>query len=310
VESALVNIVMLCGGVGGARAALALYENFTSHSLTFVVNSGDDFSHLGLEVWPDWDTVFYHLGGLHDTQRGWGRADEGTRAMDEFQRFGGPDWFHLGDRDLALHVYRSWLLGEGWSRGRLADHLTQRVELSCRVLPVTDCSLQTRLHLADGRTMEFQPWFVQEQGRPTVRQIEADSTARVLPEVLNSLMAADLVVMAPSNPYLSLGPMLALPELAGVLNKLNIPKLAISPLVGGKAIKGPLDRLIASLSDFEGQQAIAEYWAPWVDGLVLPEDEAALLDTPIKLLGGPTMLTSATQRSAFCEALRRAWQAL
>lgn len=307
------KLVMLCGGVGGARAALALYENLARHSLTFLVNTGDDFSHLGLEIWPDWDTVYYHLAGLNDPVRGWGRADEGTRAMEELARFGGPDWFHLGDRDLALHVFRSWALKEGWKRKRIAEHLAKRASLKCTVLPLTEQGTDTRIQTRDGRVMEFQQWFVKEQGGPPVDQVLTRSGAQTpLTEgVLESLREADVLVMAPSNPYLSLGPMLAHPELQAVVQKLEIPRLAVSPLIGGKAVKGPLDRLIGSLSDFRGQQAIAHYWADWVDGLMLPGDEIATVsEPPLKLLEGPTLLSTPAARREFCEALERAWEAL
>lgn len=304
---------MLCGGVGGARAALALYENFPQHSLTFLVNTGDDFSHLGLEIWPDWDTVVYHLAGLQDSSRGWGRADEGLRAMEELKRFGAPDWFHLGDRDLALHVYRSWALKQGWSRAELADALAKRLELSCRVLPLTEQGMETRFQLRDGREMEFQDWFVKEQGAPAVEAVlnekpEQKTITQGVPEALSS---ADFLVMAPSNPYLSLGPMLAHPELGTMIRNLEIPKLAVSPLVGGKAIKGPLDRLIASLSPFQGQTAIADFWSDWVDGLLLPADEIESVESPsLKLFAGPTMLKSAEERRAFRSGLERAWASL
>lgn len=302
---------MLCGGVGGARAALALYENAHEHSLTFIVNTGDDFTHLGLEIWPDWDTVFYHLAGLQDSGRGWGRADEGTRAMEELKRFGAPDWFHLGDRDLALHVYRTALLKDGWDRARVADHLTTRTELRCRVLPVSESGMDTKLQLENGSTMDFQPWFVKEKGEPRVSRVLSDTSVPLATEARTALEAADLLVMAPSNPYLSLGPMLGLPELSSVLKSLRIPKLAVSPLVGGKAVKGPLDRLIASLSAFSGQRAIAEYWSPWVDALILPPEEAELLkEAPVKLRGAPTMLSTPAERAAFCHGLLAAGSGL
>ena len=301
---------MLCGGVGGARAALALYENFPQHSLTFLVNTGDDFTHLGLEIWPDWDTVLYHLAGIEETSRGWGRADEGLRAMEEFQRFGAPDWFHLGYRDLALHVYRSWALRQGWSRARLSDALAQRFALTCRLLPLTEQGMDTRLQLGDGRTMEFQDWFVKEQGVPEVTAVlnEQPDRKALTEGVVEALNTADFLVMAPSNPYLSLGPMLCHPELGTVIRNLDMPKLAVSPLVGGKAIKGPLDRLIASLSPFEGQSAIADYWSGWVDGLLLPSDEIETVENPpLRLFGGPTMLKSSDDRQAFCHGLEKAW---
>jgi LPPG:FO 2-phospho-L-lactate transferase len=302
---------MLCGGVGGARAALALYENFPQDSLTFLVNTGDDFTHLGLEIWPDWDTVIYHLTGLEDSSRGWGRADEGLRAMEEFRRFGAPDWFHLGDRDLALHVYRSWAIRQGWSRAKLADALADRLKLSCRVLPLTERGMETRLRLRDGREMEFQDWFVKQQGGPEVQAVlnQRPEQKAITDGVKEALKSADFMVMAPSNPYLSLGPMLGHPELGTVIRNLTIPKLAVSPLVGGKAIKGPLDRLIASLSSFQGQTAIAHFWSSWVDGLLLPAGEIdAVENPPLRLFAGPTMLNSSESRRAFCDGLKRAWE--
>lgn len=302
---------MMCGGVGGARAALALYENLPHHSLTFLVNTGDDFTHLGLEIWPDWDTVVYHLAELQDPNRGWGRADEGTRAMEEFERFGAADWFHLGDRDLALHVYRSWAVRQGWNRQRLAERLTEKLGLRCRVLPLTESGMDTRLLLQDGVEMEFQDWFVKEQGVPEVQAVlnHRPEENKLTGGVIESLSAADFLVMAPSNPYLSLGPMLSHPELACVIQELGIPKLAVSPLIGGKAVKGPLDRLIGSLSAHSGQSAIAHYWSSWVDGLLLPSDEISDLEgVDLKLFGGPTMLKSKPDRQAFCAALQRAWE--
>ena len=302
---------MLCGGVGGARAALALYENLPQHSLTFLVNTGDDFTHLGLEIWPDWDTVVYHLAGLQDAARGWGRADEGTRAMEEFERLEAADWFHLGDRDLALHVFRTWAIREGWGRQRLAESVAAELDLRCQVLPLTESGMETRLLLQDGQEMEFQDWFVKEQGVPEVKAVlnHRPEEKKLTGGVIEFLRAADLLVMAPSNPYLSLGPMLSHPELAGVLQELSIPKLAVSPLIGGKAVKGPLDRLIGSLSARSGQSAIAHYWSSWVDGLLLPTDEIVDLDDmKLKLFGGPTMLKSKSDRQAFCAALESAWE--
>lgn len=300
-------IVVLCGGVGGARAALALSENLPSEQLTFVVNTGDDFCHLGLEIWPDWDTVVYHLTGLHDQERGWGRAREGSRAMEEFRRLGAPDWFHLGDRDLALHVYRHALLREGRSCSEVAHSLTSALGLASRVLPVTEGSLSTRLVLADGREMEFQEWFVAQGGRPAVSAV-VNPGSRGLPiaqGVREAIEGAGLVVMAPSNPYLSLGPMLGHPEIADLLCKQNCKKVAVSPLIGGRAVKGPLDALIETLSPFRGQEAIAHYWSGRVDALLLPPEECqdAKAASHLRLLPCPTLLKSGDHRASFAEGL-------
>lgn len=296
------KITMMCGGVGGARAALALYENLPPEDLTFIVNTGDDFVHLGLEIWPDWDTVVYHLSGLGDLKRGWGRADEGTFIAEELKRLDAPDWFHLGDRDLALHIYRNWAQEEGRKRSDIAQHVCQRWGIKSLVLPVTEHGSSTRLTTTDGRTLEFQEWFVKLRCGPTVSEVT--NTLQPLTEgVEQALRETELLLMAPSNPYLSLGPMLAHPEVAALIREAKVPKLAISPLIGGKAVKGPLDSLIESLSPHQGQQAIAHYWGDWVDALLLPADEADLEDPPLTLLTGPTLLNSPASRKTFCERM-------
>lgn len=307
------KITLLCGGVGGARAALALYENFPHDSLTIVVNTGDDFSYMGLEIWPDWDTVVYHLAGLEESERGWGRSDEGLRAMEEFQRLQAPHWFHLGDRDLALHVFRTWSLQQGWKRAQLSEQVCRAFQIDCRVLPFSEQSLETKILLQDGERLDFQEWFVARQGQPKVRRILNDDVeSKTLTEgVAQSLHGADLLLIAPSNPFLSLGPMLAHPQWAGLLKKSTMPKIAVSPLIGGKAIKGPLDRLIETLSPHQGQEAMAHYWAPWVDALLLPEDECLKLEgAPLPLLPCPTLLNSSGGRSEFCSRLTEIWRAL
>lgn len=304
------RIVMLCGGVGGARAALALYENLPPEELTFLVNTGDDFRHLGLEIWPDWDTVVYHLGGLQEAARGWGRADEGTRIMEELRKFPAPDWFHLGDRDIALHLYRTWALQESQSRLDISRNICRGFGIKSLVLPALEGGCQTSFLLANGDRMEFQDWFVRHQGRPEVTQVLTDK-AENLPlaqGVEEALESAELVVFAPSNPYLSLGPMLSNPSLRKLLEGLTVPKLAVSPLIGGKAVKGPLDQLISSLSLHRGQEAIAHYWAPYADALLLPQDEIAdLKNPPLPLLACPTLLKTESDRATFCGRLTDIW---
>lgn len=306
------KVVMFCGGVGGARGALALYENLPKSDLTFVVNTGDDFRHLNLEIWPDWDTVVYHLAGLEERQRGWGRADEGTRIMEELTRLRAPDWFHLGDRDVALHLYRSWFLAQGGTRQQLAQRVCEGFGIDSTVLPLTKASCPTKLILQSGQSMDFQEWFVEHRGEPEVREVHhAGPCDLVLTGgIQERLEDCDLVLMAPSNPYLSLGPMLAQKNLQRVLKSLNVPKLAISPLIGGKAIKGPLDALINTLSKSRGQQAIADYWETWVDRLLLPGDEIEGLETSLELVGCSTWLKRPEDRASFAQALVKICEAL
>jgi LPPG:FO 2-phospho-L-lactate transferase len=305
------SIVMLCGGVGGARAALALYENLTDDRLTLVVNTGDDFEHLGLQVWPDWDTVVYHLAGVQDPVRGWGRSDEGLRVMEELERLGSPTWFHLGDRDVALHIHRSWRIRQGLSHPELCREVCSGFGLTATVLPVTEQGLSTKLRLADGQLMDFQDWFVEHRGEPEVHDVvNQDAASLSLTEgVTKALEGCDLLLFAPSNPYLSLGPMLKHPGLRKTIENLGVPKLAVSPLIDGKAVKGPLDRLIATLSTRTGQDAIAHFWAEIADALLLPGTEIATVkSSPLSLHSCPTLLKSRSDRRLFVSRLLEIWR--
>ena len=300
------RIVMLCGGVGGARGALALYENLPAEQLRFIVNTGDDFRHLGLEIWPDWDTVLYHLAGVHEANRGWGRADEGGRVMEELKKFGSPTWFHLGDRDLALHLHRTWRLQEGDKTHEVCQGICEGLGVQSALLPLTQGSLNTKLRTEDGRTLDFQDWFVGEQAGPKVTEVlNVDaSKLNLTTGVLEALYNSDYLVMAPSNPYLSLNTMFGHQDFAKALKSLTIPKLAVSPLVGGKAIKGPLDKLIETLSPHQGQQAMVHFWSRWVDGIFVPPEEVDdITDSTIKILPSPTMLKTRADRKLFAETV-------
>jgi LPPG:FO 2-phospho-L-lactate transferase len=303
------RICMLCGGVGGARAALALSESLPAESLTLLVNTGDDFRHLGLEIWPDWDTVVYTLSGLGDAARGWGRADEGTRCMEELARLQGPTWFHLGDRDLALHVYREWALRQGQSATAVAAAVARSLGVAVRVLRLTEGSLGTRFALRDGSAMDFQSWFVRHQGRPEVASIEIPgaSGAVVTAGVLEAIAECDLLMIAPSNPYLSIFPMLAVEPVAAAVRARRDSVWAVSPLIGGKAVKGPLDALIAQLSASSGQQAVADALQPWAHTLLLPAGEQEGVQTSLRLLPCRTLLGSRQARAEFGADLQALW---
>jgi LPPG:FO 2-phospho-L-lactate transferase len=306
------RIGMLCGGVGGARAALALCENLPADSLTFLVNTGDDFRHLGLEIWPDWDTVVYTLGGLIETDRGWGRQDEGTKAMEEFSRLQAPDWFHLGDRDLALHVFRTWALEQGCPAHQVAAQIADRLGVKARVLRLTQSSLATEFVLKDGQRMDFQTWFVRHQGKPAVAQVKSGDGEAVTPGVLETIASSDLLLIAPSNPYLSILPMLGVPPVAEAVKSRQGPTWAVSPLLGGKAVKGPLDALLSELSPHaRGQQAIVGVYSGWAQNLFLPADEmdglnsADVVPRPCR-----TWLNTPQRRADFVADIMAAWKAL
>jgi LPPG:FO 2-phospho-L-lactate transferase len=303
------RICMLCGGVGGARAALALSEHLPAEELTFLVNTGDDFRHLGLDIWPDWDTVVYTLSGTVDSRRGWGRNDEGVRCMEELARFKAPDWFHLGDRDLALHVYRTWALAEGRASHEVAACIASSLGVKAKVLRLTESTLATEFVLADGERMDFQTWFVRHQGKPQVLRVECGE-ASLTPGVEEAVAGCDLLLIAPSNPFLSIFPMLGVAPMAQAVRAYRGPVWAISPLVGGKAVKGPLDALIRQLSPSRGQQAIVDAYTGWAQRLLLPADEhAGLCPGPIGLLACRTWLGDPQQRADFVEDLLAAWKA-
>jgi LPPG:FO 2-phospho-L-lactate transferase len=300
---------MLCGGVGGARAALALAENFPAQELTFVVNTGDDFQHLGLTIWPDWDTVVYTVAGRIDGVRGWGRDDEGTRAMEELRRLNAPDWFHLGDRDLALHVYRTWALAQGREPAQVAADIVASFAVKARVLRVTEGALSTQFILCDGERMDFQTWFVKHQGRLPVQSVECRTGVKVSEGVLQAILSADLLLLAPSNPYLSIFPMLGVPEVGEAVKARQGPIWAVSPLLDGKAVKGPLDALISQLSSSRGQQAILDCYQPWVHRLLLPASEhSGLAAGRLGLVPCRTRLGTREQRAHFAQDLTRAWK--
>ncbi len=306
------SITLLCGGVGGARAALALSENFPSNQLTFIVNTGDDFLHMGLEIWPDWDTVVYHLSQLSDDQRGWGRADEGLRCMEEFGRLRAPIWFHLGDRDLALHVYRTWQL-KSKSAHRVASDITSALGIPTTVLRVTEESLATSLLLKDRTVMDFQTWFVGHQSGPEVQGVLVPGAAQasVTPGVLEAIASCDLLLFAPSNPFLSLDPILKVPAVAEAVARRSGPKWGISPLWNGKAVKGPLDSLLAQIGTSRGQQGIVDYFRVWVDRLLLPESErVGLVSGDLALEGCRTLLADRLKRREFCTDLKTLWSKL
>lgn len=301
------TICMLCGGVGGARAALALLENLPAEDLCFVVNTGDDFQHLGLEIWPDWDTVVYTLAGLGDPARGWGRADEGTRLMEELSRLQGPDWFHLGDRDVALHLYRTWALGLGRPPAQVAAHIADQFGVRARVLRLTDRSLDTQLVLANGKTMDFQSWFVRQQGKPAVARVESGDGGSVPAEVLAAIRQSDLLLLAPSNPFLSILPMLGVEAVARAVKARSGPTWAVSPLIDGKAVKGPLDSLLARLCQSQGQQAVIDLYRGWIQRFLLPVDELDGLSGP-PLQACQTRLGTPEQRTGFARDLLAAWR--
>jgi len=274
------TVVALCGGIGGAKLALGLSHVVPGERLLIAVNTGDDFEHLDLHVSPDIDTVMYTLAGLANLETGWGRADESWNFMDTLGGIGGETWFSLGDRDLALHVERTRRLRAGESLGAITAHFSRSFGLKMRVLPMSNDRVRTLID-TDAGLLPFQNYFVERQCAPAVKSVTFDGaqTASVQPGLETALKQADLraVVICPSNPYLSIDPILAVAGMRDLLRETSAPVIIVSPVVGGTAVKGPMAKIMGELGLEVTHAAIASHYAGLVDGLMIdcPDDGIA-----------------------------------
>lgn len=273
-------IVVLTGGVGGAKLVHGLALAAPGAALTAIVNTGDDFRHLGLHVSPDIDTVLYTLAGKANKAQGWGREGETWSFMAAARTLGGPDWFNLGDGDLALHVLRTARLAAGESLSRITDEFATAWGIGARVLPMSDQSVATMLE-TDAGVLEFQRYFVERQCAPKARRIwfEGAERAAPAPGVAAAIAAAEAVLIAPSNPYLSIDPILAVPGLKAALMHTRAPVVAVSPLIGGRAVKGPTAKLMAELGIATDNAAIAAHYHGVIDGLLIDDNDPAPVDS-------------------------------
>jgi len=266
------HVIALCGGVGGAKLAFGLASALPPEDLTIVVNTGDDFVHLGLHVSPDIDTVAYTLAGLSDRQRGWGLAGETWNFMASLRALGGEDWFQLGDRDLAMHVERTRRLAAGETLSEITAALTAALGIRHPVIPMSDRPVRTIVQTAEGE-LAFQRYFVGEQCRPVATGIRFEGAAHATPSpgLSAALSRPDLaaVIVCPSNPYLSVDPILAVPGVRAALDALKAPIVAVSPIIGGRALKGPAAKLMAELGVTPGVIAVAKHYRGLLDGLVI-----------------------------------------
>lgn len=293
------HVLALSGGVGGAKLCAGLAAVLPPERLTIAVNTGDDFEHLGLTICPDIDSVVYALAGLNDTQRGWGVKDETWQAMAMLRALGEADWFNLGDRDLAMHIARSWRLRAGESLSEVTARLTGALGIAHPVVPMSDAPVRTQVE-TDAGWMDFQQWFVGRQCGPAVRAIRfAGLPAAPSPGLAGALARDDLaaVVICPSNPFVSVDPILALDGVRDALLACKVPVVAVSPLVGGQAIKGPLAKMLAEAGHPCNNSAIADHYAGLVDHLMI--DEADADDAPeLRARCAAVTVTATVMRSA------------
>ena len=291
------KITALAGGTGAAKLLRGLGRVLDPRDLTVVVNTGDDTEIWGLHVSPDLDTVCYSLGGVIDERKGWGLTDETFHALDQIARYGEPVWFNLGDRDLATHLHRSRLLREGRSLTQITRAIAQALGVTATVLPMSDQPVRTRILGPDG-WLAFQEYFVREKAQVEVRAVNyaGAPAARPAPGVLDALRTADAVLLCPSNPITSIGPILAVPGLVEALQSTEAIVAAVSPIVGGDAVSGPAGRLMAGAGLPVSATGVARAYGGWLDLLVFDEQDRALAPE-IRSAGAapvvaPTMMSS------------------
>jgi LPPG:FO 2-phospho-L-lactate transferase len=295
----MTRVAVLSGGVGGARLLAGLADVLSSKELTAIVNTGDDFEHWGLSISPDIDTVVYTLAGLAHEERGWGLSDETFHALAAMRRLGGDDWFQLGDRDLAMHLERTRLLRAGESLTQVTKRLLGALGVLARVLPMADEPVRTLIETDDG-TLPFQEWFVRRRAAPTVRRVRFDGAKRTTQAVLAALDEAELVVIGPSNPYVSIDPILSLDGVVDALGRARV--VAVSPIVGGRAVKGPLGGMIESLAGRPASAAaVAAHYGELLDGFVVERGDDAGLAVPA--LATSTVMQGRADRRRLAEEL-------
>lgn len=299
------RVVALAGGVGGAKLAHGLAQGLLPGALTVVVNTGDDFIHLGLRISPDVDTVCYTLAGLANEVTGWGRADESWTVLDGLRRLGAPDWFQIGDRDLATHLERTRRMQQGETLSQVTAQFCAAWGVAARVLPMTDERVATWVETEADGWLAFQEYFVHQQCAPVVTgfRFEGAQQAHAAPGVAEAIRAAEVVIFCPSNPWVSIAPMLAIAEIGQALR--DKPVVAVSPIVGGRAIKGPAAKMYAELGIQPSAAAVARHYQGLVSGMVIDtqdsEQRAAIRALGMDVLVTDTVMQTTADRKRLAE---------
>jgi LPPG:FO 2-phospho-L-lactate transferase len=275
------KVTVLSGGIGGARFLRGLLGVVDPAEVSIIGNVGDDTEVLGLRISPDLDSVLYTLAGVADEERGWGRAAETWQALETVTQLGGESWFKLGDRDIGLHLVRTQMLRDGVPLSEATERIAHALGLDAELLPATDDPLRTFLETPAG-TFPFQTWFVARGHKDEVDAVHYAGApeARAAPGVLEAIGAADVILIAPSNPYVSIGPILAVDEIRAALEQRAARCVAVSPLVGGRAVKGPADRMLRRLAGGTTPEHVARCYEGLIDVLVVDESDAPAVPVP------------------------------
>jgi LPPG:FO 2-phospho-L-lactate transferase len=304
------KITAIAGGVGGAKLAHGLAQITPPENLTIIGNTGDDFNHLGLHISPDLDTVMYTLAGVANPGTGWGVQGESWNMMAALARYGGPTWFQLGDRDLATHLLRTQWLADGYPLTWITKELSRRLGVRCTLLPMSDEPVRTMVQTTDNE-LSFQEYFVEKQWQPVVKSIRFAGVEAAQPgqEVVSAIRNADAIVFCPSNPLVSIDPILALPGLRRIIAASRAPKIAVSPIVGGQALKGPAAKLMDELGMEVSAVGVARYLRDVLTHFVIDTIDADQ-QSAIEALGlrvlvtGTVMLNNADRAQLARETLK------
>ena len=301
-------VAVLAGGVGAARFLDGLVQVVAPQDVTAIVNVGDDMEWAGLHIAPDLDTVMYTLSGLVNPEMGWGVANDGRRVLERLKSLGGPAWFTIGDDDLATHLYRTQRLREGAPLSTITAELCERVGIECRVTPVTDDRLRTVVQTPEGE-LAFQDYFVRRRAADPVHALHFDGaeTARPAPGLVEAIEQAEAIVIAPSNPFLSIDPLLAVPGVREAVTASDAPVVAISPIIGGAAVKGPAAEILASLGHDVSALGVARLYDGLADVFILDEQDAGLVDqieaeTSLRCTATQTLMSGPAEKRALAQA--------
>ena len=288
------RVVALAGGVGGAKLAIGLQAALPRGALSVIVNTGDDFEHWGLTICPDIDTVLYGLAGVNNPQTGWGRDNETWNVLTEMRRLGGESWFRLGDKDLGLHLLRSYWLDAGANLTETADRLRRTFDVPSRILPMCNEPVRTLVHTDEGN-LPFQDYFVRRRCEPVFLGLTfvGAEKAKLTTDIAEALRTAAQVIICPSNPYLSVDPILSVPGLGDLIRDVRAPVVAVSPIVGGRAVKGPAAKMMREMGHLKHLPlTIVEHYAGLLDGFVIDrQDVEEQTRIPLPVLTTDTIMT-------------------
>jgi len=297
----MTKILAITGGVGGAKLALGLSKILTPDELLFLVNTGDDFQHLGLEISPDLDSLLYALSGKNNPELGWGRANETWACISELEELGADSWFRLGDRDLALHLVRTQMLSQGATLQNVADRLCESLGIDHRIAPMSNDKISTTVNTPNGK-LAFQEYFVREQCEPAVIDFDFEGieNSKPNPVVMSWLDECDGIIICPSNPYVSVDTILSVPKYRDAFQ--SKPVIAVSPIVGGLAIKGPAAKMMKELGVPPTPIAVAKHYGSLLSGFVLDQtDNEQAKDIAIPSIVTQTIMLTLQDRIGLAE---------